>query len=254
MPDLIRAALQNRPELGAQAATIGAAESRYKEEWYRPLLPTLFLGFSGGAFGGGSNLTGVELGGFRGRTDFDVMSYWTLENFGIGNNARQKQRLAQIGEAVAEQSRRIAAIRSEVSAAYAAVSAARLQVDITTRQLASAKEGFREDFLRIRETVGRPLEAVNSLQLLNRARVDRIRAVTEYNKAEFRLFVSLGSPPPLGDSASNPVAPAPIASPPLPCLSPAVEAAVRFGPGPVPPVVPPRFCIPGQDGPTSASR
>ena len=50
----------------------------------------------------------------------------------------------------------IAEIRSEVSAAYADVMAARQQVDITTRQLASAEAGFREDLERIRNTVGRP--------------------------------------------------------------------------------------------------
>ncbi len=73
--------------------------------------------------------------------------------------------------------------------------------------------------LRIRNTVGRPLEVVNSLELLNQARVDRIRAVTDYNKAEFRLFVSLGSPPPLGGPADAPLPAAPIAAPPLPPLA-----------------------------------
>ena len=35
---------------------------------------------------------------------------------------------------------------------------------------------------------------MNSLKLLNEARFDLIRAVTEYDQAEFRLFVALGSP------------------------------------------------------------
>jgi outer membrane protein TolC len=179
----------------------------------------VFLGFSGGAFGGGSNLTGIELGDFRGRTDFDVMAFWTLRNLGAGNLALIKQRWAQVGQAVAEQARNIAAIRSEVSAAYADVAAARQRVGITARQLASAEAGFAEDLERIRNTVGRPLEAVNSLQLLDRARIARIRAVVDYNKAEFRLFVSLGSPPPLGELTDKPIPPAPVASPPLPPLA-----------------------------------
>jgi len=49
--------------------------------------------------------------------------------------------------------------------------------------------------------------------------VARIRAVTEFNKAEFRLFVSLGSPPPLGESANAPLPAAPIATPMLPPLA-----------------------------------
>jgi outer membrane protein TolC len=219
LPDLIRAALQRRPELGARAASVSAAEIHHKQEKYRPLLPTLWLGFTGGAFGGGSNLVNNQFGNFAGRTDFDVMAYWTLQNLGVGNLALQKRRWAEVGEAVAEQSRMIAAVRTEVSAAYAEVIASRQQVEITTRQRASAEIGFREDLQRIRNTVGRPIEAVNSLELLNDARVDHIRAVTDYNKAEFRLFVSLGSPPPLGAPSNAPVAPAPIASPPLPPLA-----------------------------------
>jgi outer membrane protein TolC len=202
LPGLIQAALRGRPEVGARAAVLEAAEIRHREERYRPLLPTILIGFSGGAFGGGSNLVGPELAHFAGRTDFDVQAFWTVRNLGLGNLSLQKRRWAEVGQAVGERSRAIAAIRSEVSAAYAEVAAARPQVDLTTRQLASAEDGFREDLERIRNTVARPIEVVNSLKLLNQARVDRIRAVTDYNKAEFRLFVALGSPPPLGESAN----------------------------------------------------
>ncbi len=189
VPDLIQAALQGRPELRAQNAALAAAEIRHQQERYRPILPTLWLGYSAGAFGGGSNLTTPELAHFAGRSDFDVMVFWTLQNFGLGNLALQKQRLAEAGQAAGERSRIIAEIRSEVSAAHASVEAARQQIEITTRELASAEAGFREDLERIRNTVGRPIEVVNSLQLLNQARVARIRAVVDYNKAEFRLFV-----------------------------------------------------------------
>jgi outer membrane protein TolC len=219
LPELIQAALQTRPELGARAAALAGAELRHKQELFRPLLPTVWLGFSGGAFGGGSNLVGPELAHFAGRTDFDVMAYWTFQNFGLGNLALQKRRRAEVGQAFSERARAIAKIRSEVSAAHAEAAAARQQVDVTTRGLASAEVGFREDLQRIRNTVARPIEAVNSLQLLNQARVARIRAVTDYNKAEFRLFVALGSPPPLDESANAPIPPAPIATPPLPALA-----------------------------------
>jgi outer membrane protein TolC len=216
LPDLIQTALQGRPEYRARAAALAAAEVHHQQERYRPFLPTLWFGFSAGAFGGGSNLVGNELSHFGGRTDTDVMVFWTLQNFGLGNLALQRQRLAEAGQAAGEQSRVIAQIRSEVSAAYADVMATRQQVNLTTRQLASAEAGFREDLERIRNTVGRPIEVVNSLQLLNEARVARIRAVTDYNKAEFRLFVHLGSPPPLGNPPTAPLPLAPVATPPLP--------------------------------------
>lgn len=218
LTELIRAALNRRPEIGARSARVAAAEYRHKQEVYRPLLPTLVLGFSGGAFGGGSNLAPPSLAHFGGRTDFDVMAFWTLRNLGAGNASLQKQRWAEVGQAVGERSRAIAEVRSEVGAAFAEVAAASQQVDIATRRLASAEAGFQEDLLRIRNTVGRPIEVVNSLRLLNDSRVARLRAVTDYNKAEFRLFVALGTPPPLGRNAAAPLPPAPIASPLLPPL------------------------------------
>ena len=218
LPDLIETAIRRRPEVAARAFAIAAATTRQKEEKYRPLLPTLWLGFSGGGFGGGSNLVGPELAHFGGRTDLDVMAFWTLRNLGAGNLSIIKRRAAEVGQAVGEQSRVINEIQSEVSSAYADVIAARQQIEITTRQLKSANSGFREDLERIRNTVGRPLEAVNSLQLLNQARVAHIRAVTDYDKAEFGLFVALGSPPPLEGSAIVPISSAPVALPPLPPL------------------------------------
>jgi outer membrane protein TolC len=237
LSSLIQAALQRRPEVGATTAAIEAAEVHHRQELARPFLPTVSVGFSGGAFGGGSNLVGTSLGDFRGRTDFDVIAYWTARNLGAGNASLVKRRWAEVGQAVAERSRAIAAIRAEVSAAYAEAAAASLQVDIATRRLTSADAGFREDLERIRNTVGRPIEVVNSLQLLNEARVARIRAVTDYNKAEFRLFVSLGAPPPLGRSGGATLPPAPIASPPLPPLARA-ESPEPAAPAPPPETVP----------------
>ena len=80
--ELVQVAIQQRPDLAARSAEIGQAEYTVKEEIGRPLLPTLWLGFSGGAFGGGSNLVPPLVGNFGGRTDFDVRLYWTFLNIG----------------------------------------------------------------------------------------------------------------------------------------------------------------------------
>ena len=84
--ELLQVALQQRPDIAARTAAIGEAEAHWKQEIGRPLLPTLWLGFSGGVFGGGSNLTPPLVGNFAGRTDFDVDVFWTLMNFGAGNS------------------------------------------------------------------------------------------------------------------------------------------------------------------------
>lgn len=229
LPDLIQAAVSRRPEINARGADVAAAEIHHRQERYRPFLPTIFLGFSGGAFGGGSNYAPPQLSGFAGRTDFDVAAFWTLRNLGVGNLTLQKRRKAQLDEAVAARQLAIAATRTEVGAAFAQATAARHRVDLATQQLARAESGFRQDLLRIENTVGRPIEVVHSLRNLNQARVDRIRAVADHNKAEVRLFVSLGSSPPLDESAHQPAPEAPLASPPLPPLMGKVAAPARSG-------------------------
>lgn len=214
--DLIRTALQGRPEMGARAAAIGVAETRLSQEIARPLLPTVWLGFSGGVLGGGSNLVEPSVGNFRGRTDFDVRLFWTLQNVGLGNLALQKQRRASIGQAIGEQSRTINLIRREVASAKALVIAAQRRMEATKHQLQTSEEGFRQDLDRLQNTVGRPIEMTNSLELLAQARIDHLLAIINYNQAQLRLFVSLGTPPPLERPATDPLPPAPVAAPPLP--------------------------------------
>jgi len=222
--DLLHVALRNRPEMGARSAAVGIATTRYRQERLRPLLPILWLGFSGGGFGGGSNLVQPLLGNFGGRTDLDIRAFWSLQNMGFGNMALWNQRRAQVGVALGDQSLAINQIRREVSAALAAATAFRGQIDVTARQLATAQNGFREDLDRIRGTIARPIEVENSIDLLSEARQSHLRAIIDYNRAQFRLFVALGSPPPLERPECGPLPPAPIAAPPLP-LPPVTSAS-----------------------------
>ena len=95
-------------------------------------------------------------------------------------------------------------VRSEVAAAYGEARALRQEVDIAREGLDTARDGFRRDLERARQAVPdrvgqtpRPVEVVNSLKLLIEARRRLIRAITDYDQAQFRLFVAMGSPPPL---------------------------------------------------------
>ena len=158
---------------------------------------------------------GIHITDVDGKRYIDGLSGTFCVNLGHGNRALRDRQRALVGQAVGERARAIAAIRAEVAAAHAQSAATRRQIVATQLQLRSAEAGFRQDLDRIRGTVGRPIEAVNSLRLLNDARQSAIRAITEYNKAQFRLFVALGSPPPLDRPASEPLPAAPIAFPPL---------------------------------------
>jgi outer membrane protein TolC len=202
--DLLQLALRQRPDIQERTAAIGEAEARKKQEIGRPLLPTLWLGFSGGVLGGGSNLVPPLVGNFAGRTDFDVRVYWTLMNLGAGNLSLIKERQALLGQAIAERSRTINLARGELSTALAQANAALNEIEVARRELASSELAYKEDLDRTmfrganRPRDVLPIEILNSLDLLARARVDLVRALVHYDQSQYRLWVSLGAPPPLG--------------------------------------------------------
>ncbi len=203
-------ALQRRPELVARAAEIAAVRFQVQQEIARPLLPTVWLGFSAGAFGGGSNLSEPLMGRFAGRTDFDIRLVWTIMNLGDGNVARWRKRRAEVGAAIGEQSVMANKVRKEVAQALATLKARANQIEAARIQLAAAESGFNEDFSRARQNLGRPIEVLDNLELLVEARINLILAMTEYNQAQFALFVALGSPPPLPPTNGEPTPPPPV--------------------------------------------
>jgi outer membrane protein TolC len=195
LESLIQMALENRPEMRARAAAIAASESRYRMEHYRPFLPTISLAYSAGDFGGGSNLVSSTFSNVNGRTDIDLYAVWTLQNLGFGNMARQKGRRAEVNEAIAERTITVNQIRDQVSEAFANVATRQRDLAAARRKLQRAQQGSQRDLIRVRGLEGRPIEVLNNLRLLASARQEFVHALTAYNEAELRLFVSLGQPP-----------------------------------------------------------
>ncbi len=233
--ELIRAAIRQRPDLAARQAEVRSAEFRHKRELARPFLPTVWVSFSGGSQGGGSNIVTPNLGNFGGRADFDARAYWTLLNGGFGNLALQKQQRAEVNEAIATRVRVLNRARDEVTSARAEAIAQRQKVATVRVELASAEDGYREDLIHTRESLGRPIEVLNSLVLLARSRINLIEAITRANQAQFGLWVALGSPPPLGPQAApgfESSGPPPI---PVPLHSPIISGPVPLIPMPTPP-------------------
>jgi outer membrane protein TolC len=193
---LVEVAVRNRPEVGARTADVVLNATRLRQERVRPLLPFLSAGFSAGTFGG-SDATEPRFGRFGGRTDFDVLAVWRLDNLGLGNRAVQRRVRAELSEAEAERLRVIDVVRREVAEAYAQSESRRREAEAAARQVRTAEEGYRLDLERSRNLQGRPIEVLNSANLLNAARQDLIRATVGHDQAQFQLFVALGQPPTL---------------------------------------------------------
>lgn len=196
---LVNQAQQFRPEVTARTAEIGASDFRLKNELVRPWLPQISVGFSGGAFGGGSNRQDLGVPSMyattAGRTDFDVWAYWTMQNLGAGNRSWQGIRRAERDQAIFQRALALAQIRREITERLAQSRARRRAVDVTWTQLVTAERGAQEEIIRTRAGEALPLEALNNIERLNEARQQLLTAVIDYNRAEIRLLVALGQSP-----------------------------------------------------------
>ncbi len=206
LPELIAIGLLHRPELGERQAAIRAALLQFENMKVLPFSPTVLVGLSAGGFGGGSNLVVPTFGGFGGRGDIDALGYWTLQNLGVGNLALIRTARADL---MAQRYREIGMlniVRSEVAQAYARTHARFAQIGTYEMAVRSGLDGFREDFIRIRERGERttlPIELLNNFDLLADSRRDYLDSIVNYNRAQFELYVALGQPP--AASLSHPV-------------------------------------------------
>jgi outer membrane protein TolC len=208
LPELIAVALTQRPELRERQAAIRAALLELQGARLLPFSPTVFLGYSNGTFGGGSNLAAQGIlqpdgtilrqprfGSFADRQDFDAVVYWSLRNLGVGNLALI--RLAQ-SKARSEDLRLIEVldrVRAEVAAAYAQTQVRYAQIATGEEAVRSGKRGFDEDLIRTRNPPWLPIELLDSLRLLAGSRYAYLDAIIDYNEAQFALYVALGQPP-----------------------------------------------------------
>jgi len=224
VPELLAIALLNRPELKERRTAVVQALLALRQAKWLPFAPTVYIGYSAGDFGGGSNLVAQPVGSgtdalgdprfglFSPRQDLDVMAYWTVLNLGLGNKALIDAARSRLRSSDLREIATLDQIRSEVADAYAKTHARFAQVRTCELAIQSSTEAYREDLRRIMGQIGLPLEVINSLRLLSRSRVAYLDAILDYDRAQFELYVAIGKPPadvlvrPAGENGEDPAA------------------------------------------------
>ncbi len=195
LQELIGMAALRRPELAAQRQAIAIAMLNLQGARILPFSPTTLVGYSAGLLGGGSNLQAVRFGNFAGRNDFDVVAYWTLQNLGVGNRSQVNAARSRLRQSDLERLEMLNAVRTEVATSYARAKVRFAQIATAERAVQTGIDSFSEDMVRTQNNEGRPIEVLDSLRLLGRARFEYLDAIAEYNAAQFELYVALGQPP-----------------------------------------------------------
>ncbi len=189
--DLVATGLSNRPELRENRALVQEAIQRLKREKFSPLLPSVVMGMSYGALGGGQ---GSYMGQFGDRIDFDLALWWEVRQLGLGERAVRNENRSRIEQARWRHVQLMDQVAQEITQAFVQSRARRSQVDVAREGLEFAVDSHRRNMDRIRQGEGLPIEALQSVQALDASRRDYLRAIIEYNEAEFRLYRALGWP------------------------------------------------------------
>jgi outer membrane protein TolC len=188
---LISSGLANRPELKESQALVAAACEQYRRQKYAPFVPSLLLGFSSGGFGGG---LGTNLDDVDGRYDLDALMTWEVRNLGFGERAARREACSQVEQAKYEKIRVMDQVAREVNEAHAQVTHRGERIIVSQRAIESASKSYERSLSRIRDGQGLPLEALQSVQAMETAKLAYLAAVTDYNEAQFRLQWALGFP------------------------------------------------------------
>lgn len=194
LKELIAQAMAYRPELEENRALTLAALERWRAAKVAPWVPNVRLDYAAGGFGGGPN---SFFGDFNGRQDLDVSLFWTLDSFGLGNLARTRAEHSRYSQAALRQNAIEATVAREVVAAFQVAYARRRELTAAQQAVEAARDSYRLNEQRVRRAPeqGRPIELLQAVQALARARLDYLQTVADYNRAQFRLYTAMGNPP-----------------------------------------------------------
>ena len=188
---LVDGALAARPELAAARASVDVAGSDRSAADWKPWLPHLQLGFSAGGFGGAPS---DSIGRLGGRTDFDLLAVWEIQNMGKGTRAARDAASSRERQAAVTLSRTRDDVVTEVTQAWHEAAGSRKRLAMSGERLKQAGESLRLNRLRIRGLVGLPLEALQAVEAISQARQDRLEAIIGFNQSQVGLLRAVGRP------------------------------------------------------------
>ncbi len=191
LPELVSQGLTNRPELSANRFLVNEAVERLRREKCAPLIPSVILGASYGGMGAG---IGSNLQSLQDRFDMDAIAFWEVRNLGAGERAARSDAKSQVQQARLRELEALDQVAREVVEAHAQVAARKRQIAVAKEGVAAAQSSYDRNRERIQGAQGLPIEVLQSIQALAQARREYLRAVVDYNMAQFTLHRALGCP------------------------------------------------------------
>lgn len=188
LPELIKKAMIQRPELKEAEANLVALKNERDGTVWGPLIP-LFR-----AEGGAGGL-GHDPDTFNSRVDYKVSLGWKIGPGGLFDMGRQHQTSSRYEAKRIGLAKLVQEIEEDIRIAYAKVIAKTEQMKIAEDGLTDAAESLKLNQERQMMGIGIPLEVLQAEEALTKARLDHLVAITEYNKSQLTLFTKIGINP-----------------------------------------------------------
>ena len=186
---LVGEALASRPELQQSHSLVAAAREAKNGSVYGPLVPSLGAQAFVGGLGGGKN---SDTGNFGEQEDYFIGLGWRIGPGGLFDLSRKRAAESRLqGTRLTEQKLRDE-ISRQVVEAFARLQSSADQIDTAKRALTAAEEALNLAQTRKEFAVGVVLETIQAEQDLTRARLDYLKAVTEFNKAQYAVNKAIG--------------------------------------------------------------
>jgi len=186
---LVARAQTNRPEvktLNALSAGLENDETRVRRG---PWFPSLQAGYSAGGLGGGR---GGSTGHFGEQQDYFVGLGWKIGPGGLLDGTRMKIASTRRETAALQTSRTKAAVGRDVVESFMRSQSSEQQIRLSDEAVSAAVEMSKLAAERQASQVGVVLEFVLAREDLTRARLSRLKAVVDFNRAQQDLKYAVG--------------------------------------------------------------
>lgn len=189
---MISLAQQRRPEMQAAQAIHSSMSAEKDRARVAPMIPSVQAGYTVGGFGGGPGV-GNQWGNFGSQQDFYLGVGWKIGPGGLFDRQRQNIANAREESASLQTSQVKAAIGREVVEAATRAQSANDQIKINDEAVDAAEEMTKLAKERQASQVGVVLEYLLARDELTHARQSRVKAVTDFNKAQHALKRAVGN-------------------------------------------------------------
>jgi outer membrane protein TolC len=189
LDSLVQQSLRLRPELKESEALSSASREAKKGATYGPLIPAVGAqGFFGGLGGGRDGVRDT----FGAQEDYAIGVSWRIGPGGLFDFTRARASESRLKISELNFGKLHDEVTRQVVEAFTHWQSLNEQLSVAKRALEAAEEGLRLAQQRKEFAVGIVLENVQAEQDLTRARLDYLRTVADFDRAQYALSKAIG--------------------------------------------------------------